>query len=95
MYLAKKSNKVLIIAEEEAKAYQAQGFDIVEGDKVLYHGHGKTVPYAKYEELKAELEQAKAELELARFELESVKRVCEAELDKALKSKPEAKAKKK
>ena len=91
MYLAKKSNKVLIIAEEEAKAYQAQGFDIVEGDKVLYHGHGKTVPYAKYEELETELEQVKTELELARFELESVK----AELDKALKSKPEAKAKKK
>ena len=94
MFTAQKGNKVLKIESAEVKQYRALGFDIYEGDKLLHHGHGKTVPYAKYEELKAELEQAKAELELARFELESVKRVCEAELDKALKSKPEAKAKK-
>ncbi|NLJ65668.1 MAG: hypothetical protein GX337_09870 [Christensenellaceae bacterium] len=91
MFTAQKGNKVLKIESAEVKQYRALGFDIYEGDKLLHHGHGKTVPYAKYEELKAELEQAKAELELARFELESVK----AELDKALKSKPEAKAKKK
>ena len=88
MFTAQKGNKVLKIESAEVKQYRALGFDIYEGDKLLHHGHGKTVPYAKYEELKAELE-------LARFELESVKRVCEAELDKALKSKPEAKAKKK
>jgi|BioPla2DNA2_1021312.scaffolds.fasta_scaffold00226_39 hypothetical protein len=67
MYLAKKGNKVLTIVEADAKAYQAQGFDIVEQDglgneTVLFYGHGKTVPYTKYDETIKELAAAKAKI---------------------------------
>ncbi len=89
MYLAKKSNKVLIIAEEEAKAYQAQGFDIVEGDKVLYHGHGKTVPYAKYEALESELEATRFKLALA----EGLLAELQEQLEEAKKAKASSKKK--
>ena len=57
--IAKKSNKQLRIAPEEADKYAGLGFDICEERdgrmKVVRHGVGKTVPYAQHEALKAEL----------------------------------------
>lgn len=57
---AVKANKVLTIEPREQKSFQMQGFDIVEDGKIIAHGAGKTVPYAKYEEVVKELEALKA-----------------------------------
>lgn len=57
---AVKANKVLTIEPREKKSFQMQGFDIVEDGKIIAHGAGKTVPYAKYEEVVKELEALKA-----------------------------------
>ena len=57
---AVKGNKVLTIDPQEKKYFITQGFDILEGGKTIAHGAGKTVPYAKYEEVVKELEALKA-----------------------------------
>ena len=58
---AKKQNKEYTITAAEVKGYQARGFDIYDGGKLVQVGAGKTVPYAKYQQALdriAELEQA-------------------------------------
>ncbi|MCI6603034.1 MAG: hypothetical protein MSC43_02395 [Clostridiales bacterium] len=62
MLEARQLNKVITITEAEKDKYVTLGFDIYEDDKVIEHGHGKTVPYAKYEETLEELAALKAEL---------------------------------
>lgn len=52
---AVKGNKEYAIEESQMKAYQDAGFDIVEGETVVAHGRGKTVPYEEYAALKEEL----------------------------------------
>ena len=65
MLYAKKANKSIRIEDREQEAFVAQGFDIVEYDKkgaetLIKAGHGRTVPFAKYAELEAELAALKA-----------------------------------
>lgn len=67
MLKAKKGNKVLMIEDTQARAMQAEGYDVFrlneKGEQeILYHGAGKTVPYGKYEQVLKELESVKAEL---------------------------------
>lgn len=66
MLYAKKANKAIRIEDREQETYVAQGFDVVEYDKsgnetLIKAGYGKTVPYAKYAELEADLAALKAE----------------------------------
>ena len=56
---ARKGNKVYQVDEQSAKAYQAHGYDIYDGGKLVQHAAGKTVPIAEHEKVKAELEEAK------------------------------------
>lgn len=59
-----KANKEYTIDEGALKAYQAEGFDILDDDgKVIAYGIGKTVPYEKYMELKTENEALLKEIE--------------------------------
>lgn len=59
-----KGNKEYTIDEGAAKAYRAEGYDILGDDgKIIAYGHGKTVPYAQYMELKAENEALLKEIE--------------------------------
>ena len=60
MLQARKGNKVYTIDERETDGYAAQGYDIYEGDKLVKHAIGKTVPIDEYEKDKAELEALKA-----------------------------------
>lgn len=63
---AVKANKVVMIDKAEEAQYKARGFDIYDdNDKLIAHGDGKTVPYAKYEKVVKELEALKAEAEKA------------------------------
>lgn len=66
MVLAIKSNKVLVISEEEVQSYQALGFDIVDEENgkrtVRKYGHGKTVSYTKYAEALEKIERLEAEI---------------------------------
>lgn len=58
---AAKGNKEYIIDESQQKAYQDQGFDILDDDgEVIAYGRGKTVPYGVYMALKKELEELRA-----------------------------------
>ncbi len=58
-----KGNKVYTVnTSEEAKAYQAQGFDIYDDNgKIKEHALGKTVSLEKYEALEKENVKLKAE----------------------------------
>lgn len=56
---ARKGNKVYQVDEQSAKAYQAQGYDIYDGGRLVQHAKGKTVPIAEHEKVKAELAEAK------------------------------------
>lgn len=64
---AVKGNRQYTITEAEKKTYAAKGFDIIEDGKIIEHGAGKTVPFAKYQaaldELAA-LQEAKPAKEL-------------------------------
>lgn len=66
---AVKGNKVYTIKEEQKKAYQDAGFDIVDetGDTVAF-GRGKTVSYGEHMNLKKENEALKAEIEILKAE---------------------------
>lgn len=75
---AVKGNKMLTITESEVTDFVNRGFDIYDGKKLIKHGVGKTVPYAKYEAVLNELEALKAE-------------ASKAEEQKAEASKPAAK----
>jgi uncharacterized protein HemX len=56
-YKAQKGNVQLSLANEsEAKAYQAQGYDIYLGGEVVMHGRGKTVPYEQHAAALAQIE---------------------------------------
>lgn len=58
---AAKGNKEYTIDESQQKAYQDQGFDILDDDgEVIAYGRGKTVPYGAYMALKKELEELRA-----------------------------------
>lgn len=57
---AVKGNKEVKIVASETKRYQALGFDILEGDKVVQFGAGKTVPYGQYQQVLDELQALKA-----------------------------------
>ena len=61
---AVKDNKVYTItAEDEAKAYQSQGYDILNDDgSVKEYGAGKTVPIGDFKKLEAENKKLKAEI---------------------------------
>lgn len=76
MLEARQLNKVITITESEEDKYVTLGFDIYEDGKVIEYGHGKTVPYAKYEEALEELAALKAELttETKKQEKESAKK---------------------
>jgi hypothetical protein len=89
MFTAQKGNKVLKIESAEVKQYRALGFDIYEGDKLLHHGHGKTVPYAKYEALESELEATRFKLALA----EGLLAELQEQLEEAKKAKASSKKK--
>lgn len=56
---AEKGNKVYNITEAEKTRYQNDGFDILEGGKVIAYGKGKTVPYEEYMKVKEELDALK------------------------------------
>lgn len=59
---ATKGNKEYSIDENQKKAYQDMGFDIIGDDgEVIAYGRGKTVPYEEYAILKAELDALKAD----------------------------------
>lgn len=62
---AVKENKIYTVStDEEANAYHARGFDIINDDgTVKSYGAGKTVPYDKYAELESENKTLKSELE--------------------------------
>ncbi|MDO5402976.1 MAG: hypothetical protein Q4F11_06010 [Eubacteriales bacterium] len=50
-----------IVTDADKTYYQNKGFDIVEADgTIIAYGKGRTVPYAKYASLKAELDTLKA-----------------------------------
>lgn len=59
-----KDNKVYTITtDNEAKAYQAQGYDILNDDgSVKEYGAGKTVPIGDFKKLEAENKKLKAEI---------------------------------
>lgn len=61
---AVKDNKVYTITtDNEAKAYQAQGYDIINDDgSVKEYGAGKTVPIGDYKKLETENKKLKAEI---------------------------------
>ena len=56
---ARKGNKVYQVDEQSAALYQAQGYDIYDGGKLVQHAKGKTVPIAEHEKVVKELEEAK------------------------------------
>ena len=56
---ARRGNKVYQVDEQTAAIYQAQGYDIYDGGKLVQHAKGKTVPIAEHEKVKAELETVK------------------------------------
>lgn len=49
MLQARKSNKVYTVDEKQADAYAAAGYDIYDGNKLVKHAVGKTVPIAEHE----------------------------------------------
>lgn len=60
MYEARKANKVYEIEKQEVDQYAASGYDIFDAKGKLYkHAAGKTVPYAEYEKLLAEVKKLK------------------------------------
>ena len=61
---AVKDNKdYTITTDNEAKAYQAQGYDILNDDgSVKEYGAGKTVPIGDYKKLETENKKLKAEI---------------------------------
>lgn len=64
MYEARKANKVYEIDKPQIDEYAASGYDIFDAKgKLVKHAAGKTVPYAKYEELLEENKKLKAKIE--------------------------------
>lgn len=61
---AVKDNKVYTIATDgEAKAYQAQGYDILnDNGSVKEYGAGKTIPIGDFKKLESENKKLKAEI---------------------------------
>ena len=59
-----KDNKVYTIAtDDEAKAYQAQGYDILnDNGSVKEYGSGKTVPIGDFKKIEAENKKLRAEI---------------------------------
>lgn len=56
---ARKGNKVYQVDDLTAAQYQAQGYDIYDGGKLVQHAKGKTVPIAEHEKVLAEVEKLK------------------------------------
>lgn len=68
---AKKSNRQYTITEGEKDTYIALGYDIYDDKgKLIAHGTGKTVSYAKYEQALKEIEALKKELTKVKKETE-------------------------
>jgi len=60
---AVKANRQYAIAQADAAAYQAQGYDILDEEfRLVRTGEGKTVSAAAYGKLEAQLKAARAEL---------------------------------
>lgn len=69
---AEKGNKVYLIDEKEKSSYQAQGFDIKDGDgNLIASGKGKTVSYEDH--LKACKENERLHEKIAELEAAQVK----------------------
>lgn len=61
---ASKGNREYTISDEQKKAYQDLGFDIMNDDgSVISYGRGKKVPYDDYDAVRKENEALKKELE--------------------------------
>ena len=73
---AVKDNKVYTIATEaEAKAYQAQGYDILNDDgSVKEYGAGKTVPIGDYKNLETRNGEHTAENKKLKAEISKLKK---------------------
>ena len=56
---ARKGNKVYQVDELAAARYQAQGYDIYDGGKLVQHAKGKTVPIAEHEKALEEVRTLK------------------------------------
>lgn len=68
---AKKANRQYTITESEKDSYIALGYDIYdEKGKLIAHGAGKTISYAKYEQALKEIEALKKELTKVKKEIE-------------------------
>ena len=65
-YAVKGNREIALDNESDRARLIKQGYDIVDKNgKLIAAGHGKTVPYAKYEALLSENEKLKAKLAAA------------------------------
>ena len=74
-----KDNKVYTITtDNEAKAYQAQGYDIINDDgSVKEYGAGKTVPIGDYKSLETKNDELAAENKKLKAEIAKIKKAAE------------------